>query len=756
MKRIIQFCILLFAFCIILTACDNSCEQHVYDDCADTECNVCGETRDSMHSWKDADCLNPKTCTVCGKTEGSALGHEWTTPDVDLCEVRSTCSRCGATDGENKEHTPENDDNDCSTALNCGVCGKEILAAGEHFPENDDGNCTTPITCSVCGKTTTPAKENHTGGTATCTEKAVCTVCNTAYGELAPNNHTSTEFTYTENNDGTHNKLYACCGAVHTANEACLGGEATCMAGAVCEKCDQTYAELDENAHAYEAAVYTWSPDYSTCKATIACSHNEAHSIVETAEAQYDATNDQLFATFENTDFEEVRINYPYTFSEVDGGYSIKKYRGTNKILHIPSTYNGSPIVSLDTQAFRDCDTLVEVVIPEGITVIGETCFYMLDNLKTVHIPASVTTISSKGFNRCYALTDVIFAENSMLTTIGDLAFSECESLVSIVLPKSALNLGSGLFSGCSALTSIVLPEGITALPNSIVSSCDSLVEFNIPTTVTAIGKNAFYYCTNLTVVGGISNVTSIGDGAFGFCSSLKEINLPNCLTSIGEEAFSGCSGLTSIKLPEGITEIKKSTFSYCDSLTEFTIPSTVTSIGNWAFYNCDSLTTITVPKGVTDIGFCAFHMCDNLVSINVEEENERYWSVDGILYGNDSGMVALIQCPNGKAGVVTVQEGTQRIDHFMYCEKITAIIIPDSVTWIQKEAFYACTFESITIPKSLETLGLRSLGQNENLKTVYYGGTTEEWNTLIAKVSTIGISESVVVICSDSESAAQ
>ena len=147
---------------VTLAACGSEkCEQHVYDDCADTECNVCGETRDSMHSWKDADCLNPKTCTVCGKTEGSALGHEWTTPDVDLCEVQSTCSRCGATDGENKEHTPENDDNDCSTALNCGVCGKEILAAGEHSPEKDDGNCTTEQKCTVCGQVAVAAKDAH-------------------------------------------------------------------------------------------------------------------------------------------------------------------------------------------------------------------------------------------------------------------------------------------------------------------------------------------------------------------------------------------------------------------------------------------------------------------------------------------------------------------------------------------------------------------------------------------------------------------
>ena len=63
---------------VTLAACGSKkCEQHVYDDCADTECNVCGETRDSMHSWKDATCTTLKTCTVCQATEGEMLPHNW-------------------------------------------------------------------------------------------------------------------------------------------------------------------------------------------------------------------------------------------------------------------------------------------------------------------------------------------------------------------------------------------------------------------------------------------------------------------------------------------------------------------------------------------------------------------------------------------------------------------------------------------------------------------------------------------------------
>ena len=146
---------------VTLVACGDKECKHTYDNACDVTCNECGEERTVTHDFADADCDTPKTCTVCGKTEGSALGHEWTTPDVDLCEVQSTCSRCGATDGENKEHTPENDDNDCSTALNCGVCVKEILAAGEHSPEKDDGNCTTEQKCTVCGQVAVAAKDAH-------------------------------------------------------------------------------------------------------------------------------------------------------------------------------------------------------------------------------------------------------------------------------------------------------------------------------------------------------------------------------------------------------------------------------------------------------------------------------------------------------------------------------------------------------------------------------------------------------------------
>jgi hypothetical protein len=111
---------------------DKKC-NHAYDNSCDITCNECGEERTVTHTWNDATCLTPKTCKVCGVTDGVALGH-----------------------------TPNDDDNNCSIALNCGVCGEQIKAAGEHTSAKDDGNCKTEQKCTVCGITTVEAKSDHT------------------------------------------------------------------------------------------------------------------------------------------------------------------------------------------------------------------------------------------------------------------------------------------------------------------------------------------------------------------------------------------------------------------------------------------------------------------------------------------------------------------------------------------------------------------------------------------------------------------
>ena len=118
-------------------------------------------------------------------------------------------------------------------------------------------------------------------------------------------------------------------------------------------------------------------------------------------------------------------------------------------------------------------------------------------------------------------------------------------------------------------------------------------------------------------------------------------------MTSIGCDAFEYCDSLASVTIPNSVTSIDSGAFQYCEALSSVTIPDSVTSIGGYAFYACTSLTSVTIPDGVTDIGYSAFSYCTSLISINVEENNIKYFSVNGVLFNRNQN--ELMCYPAGK-----------------------------------------------------------------------------------------------------------
>ena len=87
----------------------------------------------------------------------------------------------------------------------------------------------------------------------------------------------------------------------------------------------------------------------------------------------------------------------------------------------------------------------------------------------------------------------------------------------------------------------------VTTIGNHAFYDCDSLTSVTIPDSVTTIGYEAFYGCTSLTSVNIPDSVTSIGNFAFADCTRLTSVNIPDSVTSIGERAFSWCTRLTSV-----------------------------------------------------------------------------------------------------------------------------------------------------------------------------------------------------------------
>ena len=224
--------------------------------------------------------------------------------------------------------------------------------------------------------------------------------------------------------------------------------------------------------------------------------------------------------------------------------------------------------------------------------------------------------------------------------------------------------------------------SGSVTIPQKVIGN-------SITYTVTAIGSNAFDDCS-VTSIELPSSVTSIGYRAFGSCSSLTSVEMPN-VTSIGEWAFWGFgdnSSLTSVEMPN-VTSIGDCAFRDCSKLTSVKMPN-VTSIGGGAFWDCSSLTSVELPSSVTSIEDFAFVGCSSLTTINVDEDNQTYASVNGVVYTKD--MTELCVCPGGKTSVsIPNTVTTIRRYAFYGCSSLASVELPSSVTSIGDKAFYGC-----------------------------------------------------------------
>ena len=156
-------------------------------------------------------------------------------------------------------------------------------------------------------------------------------------------------------------------------------------------------------------------------------------------------------------------------------------------------------------------------------------------------------------------------------------------------------SIGDGAFSGCQSLTSITIPGSVTSIGESAFSWCTSLTSLTIPGSVTSIGQSAFSSCTSLESITIPGSVTSIEPNTFNKNTFLQSVTIENGVESIGEKAFCECTSLKSVAIPSSVTNIGQSAFSSCISLESITIPGSVTSIGQGAFSDCDKLASVSI-----------------------------------------------------------------------------------------------------------------------------------------------------------------
>lgn len=273
--------------------------------------------------------------------------------------------------------------------------------------------------------------------------------------------------------------------------------------------------------------------------------------------------------------------------------------------------------LTIENSVVTKChESAVSVVIPDGVTAIGENAFNKCESLKSVVIPESVREIGKCAFHYCEALESVVIPKG--VTAIGNCAFANCSRLKEVVIPEGVTEISYCAFEKCSALEEVTIPESVTSIVAAAFNNCSSLKSVVIPNGVKQIESWTFKNCASLEQVTIPEGVVQIGMEAFCCCSSLKSIVLPNSLTAIGEQAFDDCTSLSSVTFGDKITEIAPFSFMRCESLKSIEIPSTVSEIGVGVFADCTALSGIVIPEGVTKIGRNAFYKCTALSSIEI------------------------------------------------------------------------------------------------------------------------------------------
>lgn len=352
-----------------------------------------------------------------------------------------------------------------------------------------------------------------------------------------------------------------------------------------------------------------------------------------------------------------------------------------------------------------------DVIVPDGVTSIGDHAFSRDDSVTSVILPNSVTNIGNEAFWMCGSLTSINIPNG--VTSIGEKAFSNCSRLTSINLPDNVTDIEDGAFEWCYNLTSIDIPDGVTSIGNKVFEMCNGLISVTLPNSLISIGDSAFADCYNLSSINIPNGVTSIGYMAFDDCRSLANVTFPNSVTSIDSYAFNGCSSLTSVIIPDSMTVISGCTFSDCSNLTSVTIPNSITSIGDGtlgkgAFSGCRSITSINIPESVTYIGDATFASCSNLISITIPDSVTR---INDSVFSNCSSLTS-IDIPNSVTSIGDFA--------FAHCKNLTDITIPGNVTGIGDHAFDECSsLTSIDIPNAVTSIGAGAFTNCNNLTNI-------------------------------------
>ena len=248
---------------------------------------------------------------------------------------------------------------------------------------------------------------------------------------------------------------------------------------------------------------------------------------------------------------------------------------------YFPNGLTKITIVSgrISPYGFNFCTMLTEVVVEEGVTLIGHDAFRFCSSIEKITLPFIGTERDHT--NR---------TENTVFGSIFSIraSFSGSTRRIEQKFDYGSTERRDYFFP--ATLKHVVLNG--TEVPAYAFYGCSFLETITLSDEITTIGENAFYGC-EISELELPAALTAIDTWAFGNCSNLTALELPDGVVSLGYAAFQGCSALEEITLPAGISVIPGSLFQYDGSLRTVTILGHLTEIQDWAFRDTTQLTTV-------------------------------------------------------------------------------------------------------------------------------------------------------------------
>lgn len=362
-----------------------------------------------------------------------------------------------------------------------------------------------------------------------------------------------------------------------------------------------------------------------------------------------------------------------------------------------------------------------------GVTEVAKEAFYSCNELASVILPESITTIKERAFNYTWNITYLYIPES--VTTLEYGALSCMRPITEIKLPSGIKEIPDYLCQGCYELKKINIPDGVTSIGSNAFSNTD-LEEIDIPSSVKTIGEWAFAV-TDLKEVTIPEGVTSIGDNAFWLCSCLSKVSLPESLETIGNGAFTGSRNVET-NLPKNLINIGARAFENCSKITSVNFSDKLKTIGEKAFAGC-SIKEVYIPETVESIGGGAF-ACSSLEKITVSSSNPKYGNrnncnaIIGIETDEETKVQTVVLLQTCKNSVIP--EGIEKIDSAYYQSDINEITIPNTVKEITDSSFAYCTnLENIEIPGSVKTVGYCVFEGCSKLKKIVFSEGVEKIN---------------------------